>query len=88
MIIKKLKRNKHKGVKMADKKKIPTPKIVQNLIKAVYLTTFTFVLTFILVVVGFFFYGSSVTDPLPLYVVAQVIVIWAYINGSIKINGE
>ena len=88
MIIKKLKRKKHKGVKMADNKKIPAPKIVQNFVKAVYLTAYTFVLTFILIAIGFFLYGSSVTDPLPLYVIAQVIVLWAYINGNLKCNGE
>lgn len=71
---------------MGDKKKIPLPIAVQNLVKAVYLTGYSLILSAVFLIFGFFFYGHVYSEPFPIYMVSQIIVLWVFFNGNIKIN--
>jgi len=71
---------------MSEKKKVPVPKVLQSFVKSIYLVGMTFVLTLFFMIVGVWVYGVNYPDIFLLYVILQILVIWVFANGNIKIS--
>jgi hypothetical protein len=63
------------------------PKWLQNAVKAVYLTGFSVILSLVFTFLEFILAGSNNPDRMfGYYIIAQMIVSFAFINGNVRID--
>lgn len=72
---------------MSGKELSEMPKWVQNSVKAIFLTGFTVILALIFYLSIYFLWNSNNAEAMfGYYIIAQMIISFAFLNGNIKID--